>query len=785
MAAKTLKITIANKVVDVQSVENAPVSISYKLEDREDFQKKESSKALSIVLPATVTNQEVANSFHDPAVEDLTSGESFRNPETAVITVNDYELLVGKAFLKSAGHTNVPTKYEYDLYGSNADWIIALQEKNLFDFLKDISFPLTKQGIIDSWAFDGRSELLPYVFAPVRYGQPMAEGAIFGATETTKDYNMQPEYMRPSISKYWLLYKAFKSLGYQISSEFFDTDYFRRQVMPWTWGNFLFSDGTRLTDLDFLAKSVADVTVWNYSFTGDWDLNVSNDSTNGAFDNNNTYQFIQPDHKMSWKYPTLAQFDYGILEATFHFAVFVNATATANSDVEFRIKWFKNGALQNHPGPNNNFTSNGTLLVNLDAPSVGRRDFVGIVDDWFTATVKPGDLIEAIPYLHTFDSGSGRANILANVNAFELDYFRIPLGGTIDFQNYSAFKKHKILDFIRGITDEFDLIPTTDSIKKVVYFEPAHDYDTSNDLSGFHRGHFNSNTLDWQTKQDISKESTLENYSDAEREQIFKYKDDSADGILKLIQDRNNITVASSKYLLSPRFKTGKKEIENRFFSPVMHYDVRQWTGIGGSIDTQMICLVPENVSNTSKDEAQNTFAPKSAYYKGNVANGMYWIFDNVVQNHYPFMFAVNYKAGGEDDPILSYSDERIGEYPNAVVGKGLMRRFFLQRMAITRHGKFYETQFRLNDSDVMNFRHREHILCSGQKWELVEVNQYKPLKDESTGCFLRMWKPVTQDDADNVFPSNNAVMETVTPTNSFDQKYAQLKCLPSDISSS
>lgn len=35
-----------------------------------------------------------------------------------------------------------------------------------------------------------------------------------------------------------------------------------------------------------------------------------------------------------------------------------------------------------------------------------------------------------------------------------------------------------------------------------------------------------------------------------------------------------------------------------------------------------MICLVPENISNTSSSEAQNTFIPKTAYYKGLVTGG-------------------------------------------------------------------------------------------------------------------------------------------------------------------
>jgi hypothetical protein len=201
----------------------------------------------------------------------------------------------------------------------------------------------------------------------------------------------------------------------------------------------------------------------------------------------------------------------------------------------------------------------------------------------------------------------------------------------------------------------------------------------------------------------------------------------------------------------------------------------------------QMVCLVPENISNTSKEEAQNTFEPKSAYYKG-LTSGMGWIFDGDEQTDFPYMFAVNYKPGGEDDPVLSYSDERIGPVEGSssgssfVVAKGLLRRFYHQRLAIMRNGQYYNTSFKLNNIDITNWLHREHILCRGQRWELVEIRSYRPLLEQTTQCFLRKWSPVIQADADNTYPSEDEVLDTGTPTNSFDLQYNQLKCLSTDI---
>lgn len=736
--AKYIRVAVDDEQLDLPPIEELPIAISYKLEDPEDFQRKKSSEAFDIVVPATTRNQQIANTFHNADVEDLTDGEIFKSNRSGYIESNGMELLIGKAFLESAKHNKLPTEYSFSFYGNNGDWIIDLKESTLFDFLKDVQFSFTKERIVASWQYDGTDEDLIYVFAPVRYGQPMDDYIPSQGSVPQSDRNMKPEYMRPSLSKYWILQRGFKSLGYKIQSDFLDSEYFRRQVMPWTWGNFLFSEGTRLNSLDFLAKSTAQVDKLNVDFTGFWDVLASNDSIDGAFDNNGVYSYTVPELK--WTY--LPSFNYGPLEAHFSFNMFVTAVATANSNVELRLQWFKNGVRVIN---NINDNGNGTELVLLEAPIIGRRDYTGPVEDFFGIVVDPGDTISCKVYLHTFKSGAGIARIHGFVDAFELDYFRIPLGGNIDFANYTGFKKHKFLDFLGGVVDEFNLQIQTDPINKVVYIEPQHPYSITNDFSTKSGGYFNGNTLDWEEKQDVSKVSVMNLFSESERELYFRYKEDSNDGVLKTVQDRNLNKLAVGKYVFPDRFKAGKKEITNRFFSAVMHYDVKQWTGFGTDAGDfpQMMTLIPENISNTSRDEAQNTFEPKSAYYKGLITN-VGWIFDGVIQPDFPFMFAVNYRTGGENDPVLSYADELIGDPLNPVTAKGLVRRFYHQRLAIMRNGQYYTTYFRLNNNDFSNFLHREHIIWHGQRWELVEINNYKPLKEESTQCLLRKWSPIT-----------------------------------------
>lgn len=726
-----LEIIIGNEKVDPKSIVDLPLSIHYKLEDKTDFTSKQGSDALSISFPATTQNDKVSNTYHNPAIEDLTIGQVYRSIRDARIKVAGVELLVGKAFLKEAKHNGIPLSYEYDFYGNNSDWIISLKETTMYDFLKQISFIFTKSLIISSWNFDGTDENLPYCFIPIRYGISMETAlSIADGTTMIDDYNMRPDYMKPSISKYWLIIWGFRSIGYTVKSDFFDTEYFRRQMMPWTWGNFLDSDGTKLDTLKFLAKSTNEIwidTETNEEFV---DVKASNVTVNGAFDNSKGYSYIGS-NEMQWIYPSDPTMNFGTLNLTVHLNIFLEATAVTGSYVVLKVYWYKNGILDST-----------VELLNLTAPTIGRRDANGNYEDYHTFdAIVPTDRISARIWLDLHDSDFGRGNIRFSVESFETAYFRTPIGGTVNFENFLGLKNFKFLDFLAGVIDEFDIVPQADSATKTIFMEPSHPYSTTDDLSVTDGGYFNGNWIDWSDKQDLAKESTMENFTDSERELYFMYKDDPNDGALKKIQDRNNNRLGQAKYVFPDRFKAGTKNIENRFFAPTMHYDVLQWK-FDGLDAPQMIIMAPENVSNLSHGEAQNTFAPKSIYYKG-LTTSYKWVFDNDNTQPYPFGFAVNYKTGGEVDPIFSYADEQIGIPGAQVTGKGLLRRFYLQRLAIMRNGQYYTTFFRLNNNDVCNFLHREFIICRGQKWELIELT-YKPLRDDSAEVILRKWSPVT-----------------------------------------
>jgi hypothetical protein len=776
--SKYLRLTIGDKQIQVTNPEELPISIDYNLEDPDNFQDKPSSEILELKIPATLMNDRAGNTFHNPDIMDLTDGQVFNSNQSFTLDENGHEIMNGKAFLNSVTHNAHPVEYEYDLLGDNANWKVDLEESTLYDFLHHINFIFTKEAIVTSWDFDGTDPALPFVFAPIRYRSTMGGTKIIDNAVVPDDENMEPTYLKPSLSKYWILFWAFKSVGYRITSGFFDLAYFRRQVMPWTWGSFLSSERSKFNVHRFRAKQGTPNSINLNNTTTDiwWPCNTTNDSTDGMFDNNTTssnpdgdYTYIAATEEMSWTYNPP---DFLALDAMFSLILDVDAGAGSNSNLSVNVHWYIDGIQQKDD-----------QVVHISAPyvTVSPETIVGQRTSFFLAAgVTIGQRVSARVFVHAFGSKLGNCYLAMNVAQFQIDYFRIPLGGRIDFENYDGFKKYKFLDFFRGVIDEFNLSVNTDPINKIVYIEPTHAYSVTDNPSQLQPGYFLDDFIEWNKKRDLSKEWKMTKFRDYDQELTFAYKDDSNDGILKIVQDRNINRLAAGKYVFPDRFKTGKKEIENRFFSATMHFEASQWKEITG-IAPQLVCLIPENISNTSNSEAENTFVPKSCYYKGNIDGVGGWRFDGEDLTSLPFLFSVNYKDGGQNDPILSYSDEKIANAAGFVIGKGLLKRFYWQRLAIMRNGQFYDAWFRLKNIDIANQLHREHIAFDGHRWELVQIKGYKPLQDQSTNCFLRRWSPITVDDFEQTFPSADNILNN-NSVNPLDIKYAQLKGLISDI---
>lgn len=788
-----VSLEIGGQLADMDPSGQIP-TVDYALEDEQNFEEKQSATSFDIEMPATLINDQIHNTLHNPSVVDNTADQSNDNYKPAKYIANGQEILIGQYLPQSVGKQfGRPTKYKGKIYGLNGDWVILLKDKTLLDFVNPRNHVFSDATVIGSWNFDGTVEAADYVYAPVRYLSPFGDVPPASddpdAPTVADDTNAVLNNMKPSISIYWILWRGFKSAGYKIISTFMDLPYYRRGVMPWTWGGFDFLDDTRWQGLKFLAAQYAppDGSVTpgpGYGrfalFVGDItdypDLSVVTDDSliAGSFENTPGLFTYTPDasplkHMMMWTYPATGPLVLGTVIANFSVDINWAYNVVNNSDAEIRVRWYKNGVMLQDD-----------VILMTTAPLLGSRGQINVPDFreiFFQTEISPGDYVGARIYLHlNVDTGlGGGALAVINIQGFQLNFLKLGPGSTVNLQNYPKFKDYNWLDLLRGEVDMFDLSIQTDPIKKEVYIEPTHSYVIDGTK---YPGYFNRLQLEWSAKVDSNKESELELFSDYNREYDFSFKNDDQDGGLKIVQDRNLATVGLAKYILPQRFQTDIEAKENRFFAPCMHYNHDAWKLITG-LSPQLIAIIPENISNTSAPESENVYEPKRAYYKGNVTGAGGWSYALVKYSKLPFLFSVNYQPGGQLDPVFSYGDQMI----SGIIGRGLLHTFFLQRMCIYRNGRRYNQIFMmLNNNDVTNFLHRESVIIDEMEFLITAITGYNPVEPDSTGVTMWMFSPVTERDRDAVYPSP-AALETGNPLpNTFDFKYWPHILLITDI---
>lgn len=771
-----LEVFIDNKPLDVD-VDNVPLSLNFILEDDADFTKKKGSEALDVVTILSGKNAQAANSMQNVNVLDLSPGSIYETPRPALIRSKGYELLKGKALLKKATHDLLPKNAIWNFYGDNAEWSINLKDRTLHEFVNDKSFAFNHDVVIDSWQFDGTSEEKDFVFAPVRYGTPFGSGSSIheGKDEVVTIYDL-----RPAISIYWLLVRAFRFAGFTINSTFLSTPYFQRLVMPWTWGAFNRLDNTVYDAFRFKAntpeadRETGDRNFYHVSLTRYIDLKPSNDATAGMFDNGGSpgnYQYATGGRPL-YTYPVSAP---SVVLGVFGVSIQFDWSANNGSDITLWVEWYRNGQ-----------RIKDEALASISSASIGRNQT--LVEErtaYLETELNPGDQIEVRFFMRCFDSGLGRAIAKQYVTEYGLLYFKMAKNSLINLKNYNKFKNYQLLDLLSGVKHFFDLQFSTDNQKREVIIEPMFPYSTE-DLEERTEGFLNFIAKDWSLIQDLSAESETELVSDIEREWLFNTKEDAADGGLKKMQDRYSAIVGQAKYVMPERCKQGRKELENRFFSTLMHVQMQSFGSVTGVVP-QLPCIYPENISNTSSSENENVFAPKLAYYKGfvsGVGGFKFLLDDGTVQTYtsFPFMFSVNYLPGGELDPVLSYADQAIDNGSGGIVlATGLMKRFYWPRLAIYRHGRRYKSAFRLPISEVINSPFRRIIKINESLFVLTEINGFKPLDDDSTETLMWRWYPLTQADVDNSYPTTLSVVAD-TQNGSFDFKSIRHLILYSDL---
>jgi hypothetical protein len=203
------------------------ISITYKVDDLTDISTKDTSYSKTIELPGTPTNNKefgrlfevnIANGSFDPM-----------RAQPALLRIGDRDIIKGTLQLLEINKGNGVVSYLCQIVSQFADIISKTKDLTLsnLDFSK-WDHIRNKQTIVNSWTGYGEGYVYPYI----SNGNEMAKQSL-----QTAIYDLYPApYLKEIIDA------IFVGAGYTYTSKFFNSEYFKRLILPYTEDNILMSD---------------------------------------------------------------------------------------------------------------------------------------------------------------------------------------------------------------------------------------------------------------------------------------------------------------------------------------------------------------------------------------------------------------------------------------------------------------------------------------------------------------------------------------------------------------
>lgn len=695
------KLYIAQRLCDLPT----DFGVTLTFQANEGFSPSGSFSDRSVFLPCTKTNDAVFGQWDQVQINNPESTEY----KAMFLEVDGLPVIIGTAGLQGAEYRRIATgvsgqRYRVSLHGNNSEWITRLGNKKMSELpLDDINHNLT-YGQVNTW---------------FGANYPTFNAGYFVAkTQDWSTYGGSPcadiKHCVLFVYVPTLLTRLFGALGLTYASNYFDLDEGKHLVLP-----ILFPNRTPaeygVAYLDIAAETTTTTT---YATLGVPLLGI-------AF----TSQTKTPPNAPN-PYVT---------------TVLWSGTTTSEYTAKFNGYYRFNLAVTLDL-----ITNAGAFQMGFDAPSGADAFTIGPADNGTTFNftrvfyMATGDVLHSVFNATTITSLSITS---AKMEVFGEATFEEGL--TIDLKY--LLKDWKQADFLKGLSAVLNLQYETNVAQGVVTIEPANNWlhrfppATSNIEQGFYRNTQVNSDKKWDVSQD-----TKDEFARIEATTAFTYKSDSNDQTVQALEEGKLSKLYESDYQRdASRFKVGIEERENPFFAATMHI-----------IDTAIMPLTSPKVpllplfwktdynKEPSSLERMDDYEPRLLFFMGQrgvtEAKIRFYNGISVSEIEQPAAFMVNYNDTAGFDPCLSYCDQNI----NGNEIQGLARRFYLQDMARTRTGRTRSTFFTINAVDILGLTFRDKINLDGVRWLLKSINEYNPLKMQSTRVELLLDTPDTTDDS-------------------------------------
>lgn len=690
------RLTIDGTVVDLPQ-SGLTYSLVYEV-DEEGFVSGAYSKR-GIELPSTGVNDALFDDWYAAGTNNETTAATLK---PFVFEDGGVQILSGQASLQSGvlmsdRYRFKGMNYKVELYGTNADWTIRMKDIRIRD-LDFTAIVYDTTAVLFGWA--AQYDNGDYSgFTLIKWKEWNTPGQV-GIDEFT-----------PFLFIRSILEKAFDTIGYTISSQFLNSDVFKRLILP----------------LPMPAR-------YPEEFSQDY-INVSLEepgTTTGS--SNVTYVFpsyTQPN--LATPYNTAT--GYYVVPFTGYYQISVSGSVTsASGTYTFVIGACINGA----PIYFNNQSIN---LGNFLFPGSGNNSANLIYDvGYFSA----GDTISL---LHSF----GGTNP-ANVYAFTMDIIgeaEFAFGSIIDFRY--MVKDWKVVDMIKGLQQMFNLRFEANPQAQQVVIEPADPYlyrqnnAPTNIPLELRDGFYAVPTVDSTQGLDLQPGAELFNLNDVPKTTVFEY---ITDGETEAERELNEpIKIFGSQYVLpQDRFNEVIDIRENPFFAKTIHTNDFSIQSAGATTSLQIPLIYPQDYQlDPTATEMNPDIQPRILYFVGFRGlpsdSSVNYDFAPGVDMPPPLSFMVNY-----NNP-LDFSLSFANEFYLGQKAVGLFESFWMQEYARKRIGKRLEAYYFWDLLSINALSFRNKMMIDGLEWVLVKIDGYSAQSDSSTKTWLILEQGPTDDD--------------------------------------
>ena len=696
------RLTIDKTIVDLPQ-SGLTYSLLYEVDD-DGFVSGAYAKR-SIELPSTGTNDALFEDWYAAG-----SNNELTAPILKPFVFEDggVQILSGQAELQSAilmsdRYRFKARNYKVDLYGTNADWTIRMKDLRI----RDLDFTpaiLDTATVIQGWS--------------AMYDM----GDYFGFTLIKwKEWNIAGEVgideFTPFLFIRSILDKAFDTIGYSFTSQFLDTDIFKRMILP-------------------LPMSER----YPEEFSQDY-INV--ELREAIADPNGNYF---PVIFSNYQQPTLAT----PYDAT---TGYYNVPFTGYYQFQISIEIISSVGTY---GLDGGMMKNGIFGVyiggtyfNIGFPSSGNYSF-NIVSQVVYLTV--GEFIG-----FELSAASTDPSTIFNINLSIIGEAEYAFGSILNFKYLT--KNWKVLDLIKGLQHMFNLRFEANVQAGTLTIEPADPYLYRQDnapttvTQTLEQGFYSVPTFDSTDTLDLEIPAELINVNDVDENTIFSYITDSPSE--KAVETDEPLGIYSSNYALpQDRFNERTETKQNPFFAKTVHTNDNSIQGATAISSLQIPLIYPKDYFlDPTATELDANIEPRVLYFVGfrglQKDSTVNYAFSGGVDLAPPLSFMVNYNNAA--DFSIGFGREFI-EGQNV---PGLFEAFWMQQYARKRIGKRLEAYMFWDLLTINSLSFRNKLKIDGLEWVLLKIDGYSAQSDSSTKTILLLEQGPTDVDLSNTTYSN------------------------------